>query len=105
MATKKNLIIDQGSDYSFSITITGQDYTGFSARGQIRKTYDSDVIASFTAVNTEANIGKFTLSLAHTVTAAMAPGKYLYDIEVYQGSTSCTRMLEGEIELTPEVTK
>jgi hypothetical protein len=56
MAVFANISIDQGSDFSSTITVEGGDglvvnLEGYSARGQIRKTY-----TSLTAVDFEAAV-------------------------------------------------
>ena len=36
------------------------------------------------------------------------PGKYLYDIEIFQSGNDdviCERVIKGKVEITPEITK
>ena len=56
MAIKANLIIDQGTDYSTSINLTDDDgnivnLSGYTANGQIRKTYSSSNAVDHLALN------------------------------------------------------
>jgi hypothetical protein len=52
-----------------------------------------------------ASGGTISLSLADTVTNAMKAGRYVYDVEILSGAGSRTRVLEGQVEVTPGVTQ
>ena len=45
-------------------------------------------------------------SLTAAQTAAIKPGRYVYDIEILSGAATpiITRVLEGQIDVTPRVT-
>ena len=100
MAVYANIPIDQGTDFSSDVTVEGSDgivfnLTGCTARGQIRKSYASTTSVPFVAsINTPSN-GKITISLTSATTAAMKPGRYVYDIEIVQtGTNKVTRVVE-----------
>jgi hypothetical protein len=108
MAIKANLIIDQGTDYSTSITLTDDednvvDLTGYTADAQMRKTYSSSNSVTFSTTVVEAQ-GVLTLSLTDTQTANITPGRYVYDVVITTGSTT-TRIVEGIVTVTPRVTR
>jgi hypothetical protein len=108
MATKANLIIDQGSSFSTSIALTDNDgvalnLTGYTGAAQIRKHYTSSTAVTFT-VTIDVPNGEVLLSLTSTQTAAIAAGRYVYDVELTIGSL-VSRVIEGIITVTPEVTK
>ncbi len=108
MAIKANLIIDQGTDYSTSITLTDEeenviDLTGYTANAQIRKTYSSSNSVSFTTAITAAQ-GVIGLSLTDTQTANIVPGRYVYDVILTTGNTT-SRIVEGIVTVTPRVTR
>jgi len=117
MATYSNLTIDQGSTFDFTVDLdnisTGADsvLTGYSGVGSIRKTYSSTTrTASFTIVGTTSGASTFTaddkgikVSLTATDTGAIKAGRYVYDIEI-RNSPTVTRVLEGQVEITPRVT-
>jgi hypothetical protein len=108
MAIKANLTIDQGTDYSTSITLTDDDdnvvtLAGYTANAQIRKTYSSSNSVSFSTEITEAQ-GVITLSLTDTQTANITPGRYVYDVILTVGTTT-TRIVEGIVTVTPRVTR
>lgn len=111
MAVYANLDIDQGSDYQTTITVEGSnglpfDLTGYSARGQIRRNYTSTTAYNFTATITDPTDGEINIFLDHSVSAAMKAGRYLYDIEIVQSSSSdITRVIEGQVEINPRITR
>ena len=111
MAVYANLSIDQGSDYQTTITVEGSnglpfDLTGYTARGQIRRNYTSTTAYNFTATIPNPTEGEINIFLDHTVSAAMKAGRYLYDVEIVQTSSSdITRVIEGQVEINPRITR
>lgn len=109
MAAKYNITIDQGSDYALALDLTQDgvaltNLTGYAVRGQIRATYYSTTYNSFTGTVVDDATGRFKISLAASVSAAMAPGIYYYDVEIYK-DTYVTRLLQGTVCIVPEVTR
>ncbi len=113
MATVKNLVIDQGTTFSLTITIADAngneiDLTGYTLRAQLRKSYGAASFTSFTVAAPAPATGELIISLTGTQTSALKAGRYVYDVEtvapVGEGST-VTRVLEGIITVTPEVTR
>lgn len=107
MATKSNIIIDQGSTYSLWIDLLDSnnaalDVTGYTANAQIRKYYSSNLIENFT---TSLSDGVLILSLTSTQTANIESGRYVYDVELIDDANSTIRILEGVVTITPEVTR
>lgn len=110
MATKANLIIDQGSDFSTTIDLTDEnddpiDLTDYTGAGQIRKTYTSSNSVSI-SVSLNGTTGVVGLALTSTQTSNMAAGRYVYDVELTStGSGAVSRILEGIVTITPQVTR
>lgn len=109
MATKSNLVIDQGSTFSTDLTLTDEngdpiDLVGYTANSQIRKWYTSSTpSATFTtAINTQ--IGVITLSLTANQTSNLVSGRYVYDVEINSGA-EVSRIVEGIVTITPQVTR
>ena len=107
MATKANLVIDQGS--SFSITINLSDVngdplnvTGYTTSGQMRKHYTSSNAVNF---STAISNGELSLTLTSEQTANIVAGRYVYDVELTDQSNNITRIVEGIVTVTPEVTR
>lgn len=109
MAVYANLFIDQGTSFSTTITVEqadglGFDLTGYTARGQIRKTYSSTSYVAFTtSITTPAN-GEISLTLTAAQTAKIKAGRYQFDIEISNG-TLVQRVIEGQVEINPRVTR
>jgi hypothetical protein len=109
MATKANIIIDQGTTFSTSIYLTDDngdaiDLTGYTGRSQMRKHYTSSNSQSFT-VSLNSSLGIVTLSLSSSQTANLVAGRYVYDVEIINSSNVVSRIVEGIVTVTPEVTR
>lgn len=110
-----DLTIPAGATYSQVInwktgsTPTFVNTTGFSARMQLRTSYSAaSASLELTTGNsriTLTNAGVITLSLTATETAALAAGRYVYDLEMVSSGGLVTRLLEGVVTVSPEVTR
>jgi hypothetical protein len=110
MAAKANIVIDQGTTFSTFLALTDDnndiiDLTDYTARGQIRKWYTSNSHVDFTVEILEPTTGNIYISLDADTTAALEAGRYVYDIETVDPDTNVTRIVEGIVTVTPEVTK
>ena len=111
MAIISNLVIDQGASFSASIDVTDSDgdalnLTGYTAAGQMRRTYSSTTATDFTASIQSASGGTVKISLTATETNAIKAGRYVYDVEITNTSTQeVIRIVEGQVEVTPGVTR
>ena len=109
MGTKVNIVIDQGTDFATTVSLTNTagsqlDLTGMSAASQIRKTFTSSNAVAFGTALANNN-GTLTLSMNNATTSSMAAGRYVYDVELTDASGIKSRILEGMVTVTPEVTK
>jgi len=109
MATKANLVIDQGTTYSTDLNLTDEngdalDLSGYSANSQIRKHYTSSNSVAFT-VSVNAIAGVITLSLSANQTSNLTSGRYVYDVEIADASNTISRIVEGIVTVTPQVTR
>jgi hypothetical protein len=109
MATYSNLFIDQGSDFSFSVDLTSAtgsvNLTNYTSRGQIRKSYTSSAATDFN-ISINVSDSELSCSLTAVQTGALKAGRYVYDIEILSDDTPAivTRVVEGQIDVTPRVT-
>ena len=109
MATKANIIIDQGTTFSTVINLTDDngdpiDLTGYTGDSEMRKHYTSSNSQSF-SIALGGNTGTVTLSLTAGQTANLTAGRYVYDVEVTSGANVVSRIVEGIVTVTPEVTR
>ena len=106
-----NLTIDQGSDFAIDLVVKDDDVvknlTGYLARAQMRTTKGaSTVAATFTCTILNATAGALKMELTNSVSSAISAGKYYYDLELYtSGNTIVSRLMQGTVILTPEVTR
>ena len=112
MAIIANIFIDQGADFSVTVNVadvdgTTLDLAGYTAAAQMRKTYESTSTSGTftTAISNPTTDGQVTLSLTDTVTNALSPGRYVYDLNVTSSGGVTTRVVEGQAIVTPGVTR
>jgi len=110
MATVSNLFVDAGADYSTIITVAatnGQplNLTGYSVASQMRKSYSSSTVYNFTTSLYDAAQGKVRLQLNNAQSSAIPAGRWLYDVEITSPSGTKTRVIEGIVTVTPEITR
>lgn len=110
MATKANLVIDQGTTFSVELDLSDENgdilnLNGYSANAQMRKWYtSSNSLAFSTSIN--INTGQVTLSLTANQTGSLTAGRYVYDVELTENSSnSISRVVEGIVTVTPQVTR
>lgn len=111
--TLRNLDIQQGASFELSFyvyqtgtasTIVG-DLTGFTVTGKARSSAESSTVAwTFTGTVTTAASALCKISLTAAETAALTSGAYLYDVEVYSGTTTY-RPLQGVAFVSRELTR
>jgi hypothetical protein len=110
MATISNLFVDAGSDYSNIITVSstnGQplNLSGYTVASQMRKSYSSSTVYAFTASVYDAANGKVRLQLSAANSSVIPAGRWLYDVEITSGAGSKTRVVEGIVTITPQITQ
>ena len=105
------LFLEQGASFNTSITlddVSGESFNlvNYTATSQMRKSYYSSNAAATFSVSTgeDPALGIITISLDSANTANVYPGRYVYDVYVTSG-TARVRVLEGIINVTPQVTK
>jgi hypothetical protein len=109
-----NLTIDQGTDFSYTSAVYASksatvklDIDTFTANAQMRKSsYHTNAAITFDC-SINGSSDTLTIAANNAVTSSVAPGKYVYDVEIKKTSdgTGRIRVLEGIATVTPEVTK
>jgi uncharacterized lipoprotein NlpE involved in copper resistance len=105
------LFLEQGATFNTTVTLddvsgAAMNLVGYTASSQMKKSYySSNSSAIFTATTGGIN-GTVTLNLTAAATANIYPGRYLYDVYVTAvDQTTRTRVLEGIVNVSPQVTK
>ena len=116
MAVTYNTVIDQGADWFINFTYknpngTPINLTGYSAALQVRtsplaKTAVLTLTSPSDGITITALTGLIEVHATAAQTAAITNGKYAYDIEITAPSTNVvTRLVQGTIEVSPQVTR
>lgn len=108
MASKLNLVIDQGTTFNTMFVVNDKDdvpinFTGYTANSQIRKSYSSSNSYAF-GVSLNSN-GEVSLSMSANTTGSIVAGRYVYDVEVESSSGVKSRLIEGIVTIMPQVTR
>ncbi len=110
-----HITVNQGSHFTLPITWKDQNQvpinlTGFTARMQARRTHDATT--HFIELTTENGgitlggaAGTITLSLSAAATAAISAETGVWDLELISSGGIVTRLIQGEITISKEVTR
>lgn len=105
------LTLDQGTTFETTIDLVDDtgvaiNVAGYVFSGQIRKSYySSNPTANLVITISNAASGNVNISLDAANTSNIAAGRYLYDIKMTDTQNTVTRIVEGVITVTPQVTK
>ena len=113
MAGAYNFTIEQGATFNLLMTWridnVPVNLTGYTARLQAR--IDVDETETILSLTTGAGItlggaaGTITLDQTATQTALLPKGEYVYDLELQTSGGIVTRLLQGELNISAEVTR
>lgn len=115
MTSKADFSINQGSDFVIFFVIsdsTGKtvDLEGYDAAMQLRKsTFSSTADDTLTVENGRLEMypseGKIKVKFTNSATAGYKASSYKYDLEIVSPDGYVTRVVEGTIKVSPEVTR
>ena len=106
-----NLTINTGTTFSQIFTLesadtnSATDLTGFTANAQMRKHPDAIAFTNFSTSIINASAGKIRVGLTTSQTAALKPGRHVYDVLITDTSGEVTRVLEGNVLVRQGVTR
>jgi hypothetical protein len=113
MAGEYNFTIEQGATFNLLMTWkidnVAVNLTGYTARLQAR--IDVDETETILSLTTGAGItlggvaGTITLNQSAAQTAVLPKGSYVYDLELQSSGGIVTRLLQGELNISAEVTR
>ena len=102
--------IEQGTTYQLLLTITDPtvggvyDLTGASCSAQVREKIDSTTYTSFSYA-IDVALGTILLTLTDTQTSAFSFIAGVWDCELTESDGVVTRLLEGTVQISKEVTR
>ena len=107
-----NIVIEQGTTWSLTITLkkpNGLPFSleGYTGRCQIRKSYtDCHVLAAPSVeIPSPQKDGKIVLRLTKEQTHVMPDTSGVYDVEVESPTHEVARLVQGSVKISPEVTR
>ncbi len=110
MAAYTEILVEQGA--TFSTTVNVEDTAGaainlfgYSASSQMRKSYYATSNTIITSTITGNANGEITLSMSAANTAALAPGRQVFDLIITSPASVVTRVIEGIVVISPGVTR
>ena len=71
----------------------------------MRKSYSSSQMFEFTASIHNATQGKIKLEMTDAQTSLIPSGRWLYDIEINSPDNKKSRVVEGIVTVTPQITQ
>lgn len=111
MAEYVELYLDQGTDFSTTISLNdddsnlGIDIAGYVITSKLRKSLlSANAAETFSCTIIDDINGEFELSMPAANTANLKPGTYFFDVKVTANNTT-SRLIEGIIFVTPAITK
>lgn len=112
-AAKYKLKLEQGTTlrklFTWKAAGVAMDFTGYTARMQIRPDIDStEIIASLTTENGGIELGAdgvFTLFISAADTALFTFDSAVYDLEFVAPNGDVIRLMQGAVSLSLEVTR
>ena len=108
-----DIICEQGATFSRTLTVKdssgdARNLSSFTGKMQVRKLVTStDTLAELTTSNGKMTLnasGEISLSLTATETAAITSSG-VYDLEITSSGGVVERVVEGNFNLIPEVTR
>lgn len=113
-----NFTIEQGADYASTITwytdaagTVAKNLTGYTARMSIKTNDLATTVLSTAGGTISLALGGSAGTIAITITSATTTAlpatlknKLVYDLELVSGGSVVTRLLQGHVTVSPEVT-
>jgi hypothetical protein len=110
MAIQLNLYVEAGATFDRSLVYRNPDktlfdFTGYTAKLQVRETISSANAAITVIPEIDVEAATLTWRFSATQTSALTKSTYIYAMELYAPDETVIRLLEGQITVSPEVVK
>ena len=106
-----NIVINGGADFNQTYDLADQntgsakDLSNHAVSSQMRKHAAAVGVTTFTTTIVNPTGGQVRIGLTTTQTAALKPGRYVYDLMLTAPDNSMTRIIEGMALVREGVTK
>ncbi len=110
-----HLVIEQGTDFALELTYSDPDgvpidLTGCSAALMVRTTYDAatplvSLSSPSAGITLGGAAGTIRIEIDSTVTATLPPGTAVYDLKLTDSLGNPLRLVEGNVTISPAVTR
>ena len=106
-----NIVINGGADFNQTYDLADQntnaakDLTNHAVSSQMRKHAAAVGVTTFTTTIVNPTAGQVRIGLTTSQTAALKPGRYVYDLMLTAPDNSMTRIIEGMALVREGVTK
>ncbi len=112
MSAYVELYLDQGTTFNNIINLTDDvnntpiNISGYTVTSQMRRSYYSaNISANITCTLSNVANGEITMTMTAANTANIKPGRYLFDVKTSDIYNTISRVLEGTITVSPQITK
>lgn len=78
---------------------------GYSASSQMRKSYYSSSVETFTVNFTNRLAGEIEVTMSSANTANVSPGRYMFDVVITDPTAKRSRVVEGIVNVLAGVTR
>jgi hypothetical protein len=105
-----NIVVDVGAnfDQSFNLETNANaplNLTGYTGAAKLKKSAaTSKTAADFVVSFPDPLQGQLKISLASSITSALKPGRYVYDVLLTDASSMKSRVVEGSAIVTAGIT-
>jgi hypothetical protein len=105
-----NLVLEQGVDFTSSFSLANSNgsplnLVGYSGISSIRKHPSASTAFPLVLSFPDRLQGIVQVSMGYTSTAAIEAGRYVYDVVLISPNDYRTRVVQGNVLVTPGVTK
>lgn len=104
-----NLVIEQGTNYYSTFTVTNEDGTplnlsGYTGTCLMKKSHTSSTTPISLAFGfVSRSNGKISVAMTVSETTALKAKRYVYEIKLISPNGITTRVIEGLAEVTPGI--
>jgi len=103
-----------GADFDRTFTVTqggtALNLTGYTAAMMVRDAVDGTAtpllsLTSGSGITLGGTAGTIAVAITNAQSAAIPAGSYAYDLEIISGSSAITRILQGAVNVSGNVTR